>query len=85
MTDGTIIIFFYVDDLGLIYHRRHAARVSTLKQDLAAALEIKELGPIDWFLGIKIIRDRTRRLLWLSQADYIDNVRAIPHFGDEGT
>ena len=55
MTDGTIIIFFHVDDLGLAYHRRHAARVSTLKQDPAAALEIKELGPFDWFLGIKII------------------------------
>ena len=74
MTDGTIMIFLYVDDIGVIYHARHTARANALKQVLASALEINELGPIDWFLGIKVIRNRSRRLLWLSQSNYIDKI-----------
>ena len=33
--------------------------------------------PLQWFLGMEILRDRTRRLLWLSQASYIDKIAAL--------
>ena len=29
---------------------------------------------MQWFLGIQVHRDRTRRLLWLSQTAYIDKI-----------
>lgn len=31
------------------------------------------LGELDWFLGIKIVRDRTNKHIYLSQGQYIDN------------
>ena len=31
-------------------------------------------GGIEWFLGIRVIRDRSKRLLWLSQEAYIDKM-----------
>ena len=35
---------------------------------------MKSLGEIEWFLGIRVIRDRSKRLLWLSQEVYIDKM-----------
>ncbi|PFH59927.1 hypothetical protein XA68_11696 [Ophiocordyceps unilateralis] len=32
---------------------------------------IKELGPLRWFLGIEVIRDRGNRRIWLSQQSYV--------------
>ena len=41
---------------------------------LLEGLEIKDLGDLTWFLGIRIIRDRENRKLWLSQDSYIDKI-----------
>ena len=68
------LLFFYVDDIGIIYRSRYAVRAHNFEQDLAAAFEINELGPIEWFLEIKVVRDRPRRRLWLSQSDYLYKV-----------
>lgn len=35
---------------------------------------MKDLGEVSYVLGIKIIRDRKKKLLALSQASYIDKV-----------
>ena len=35
---------------------------------------MRDLGDLRWFLGIRIIRDRERRRIWLSQDSYIENV-----------
>jgi hypothetical protein len=32
---------------------------------------------LQWFLGIQILRDRTRRLIWLSQASYIKKIAKL--------
>ncbi|PHH73665.1 hypothetical protein CDD80_3647 [Ophiocordyceps camponoti-rufipedis] len=46
-------------------------------------IELKDLGELKWFLGIKIHRDRTLRKLWLSQESYIDKIAArFSHFID---
>lgn len=36
--------------------------------------ELKDLGELSWFLGIRIIRDRGQRKLWLCQDSYIDKI-----------
>ena len=46
------------------------------------AFEIKDLGDGNHILGIQIIRDRTKRLLYLSQKDYICKV--LQRFNMEG-
>src|SRR2546429_3447719 len=36
--------------------------------------EMRDLGDIDWFLGIRVIWDRPACKLWLSQDTYIDKL-----------
>ena len=46
------------------------------------AFEMKDLGDANHILGMRIIRDRTKRLLYLSQKDHVCKV--LQHFNMEG-
>ena len=35
---------------------------------------MREIGDLKWFLGIRVIRDRAQRKLWLCQDAYIEKV-----------
>lgn len=77
MTDDKIIVFFYVDDLGVLY--RHGLEEDFLRfdQDLKETYQVKDLGEINWFLfGIRVTRDRDQGKLWLSQDSYITKIVA---------
>jgi hypothetical protein len=37
---------------------------------------MRDLGDLRWFLGIRIVRDRDRRRIWLSQDSHIENIVA---------
>ncbi|KAK2417007.1 secreted RxLR effector protein [Trifolium repens] len=71
---GSKIVFLvlYVDDILLIGND-----VSTLQQVktwLGNCFSMKDLGEAAYILGIRIYRDRSQRLLGLSQSTYIDKV-----------
>ncbi|KAK1912922.1 hypothetical protein P3342_004858 [Pyrenophora teres f. teres] len=74
--DG-IIIFFYVDDIILAYHKdmEHQA------QQAIKRLQDKYLftggNDLQWFLGVEIIRDRESRTIQLSQAAYADKISRL--------
>ena len=44
------------------------------KQMLMNRYEMHDLGELSWFLGIRILRDRAARKLWLCQDAYFDKV-----------
>ena len=69
-----LIIFFYVDDVVALYHRRNSQRWESFKQNLFQQYEFKDMGEVKWFIGIRVIRDRSQRKLWLCQDSYIDRV-----------
>ena len=48
--------------------------MTDVKEWLANQFQMKDLGEASYVLGIKIIRDRKKKLLALSQASYIDKV-----------
>jgi hypothetical protein len=48
--------------------------VDEFEQKLRAKYEVRELGEAKHFLGIRIVRDRTDRKLWLLQDSYIDKM-----------
>ena len=73
-TDGTLTFYFFVDDMALVYHRRHQQRAEQFTNELMRAFEIKQLGDLSWYLGIKVTRDRATRELWLSQKAYIEKI-----------
>ena len=44
------------------------------KNSLKTIFSMKDMGEAKYILGIKIYRDRSRRLIGLSQCVYIDNI-----------
>lgn len=71
--DG-IIFFFYVDDIGVIYLATKQAETVRIISELMKQFEFRELGEINWFLGIRIIRDRNQHMIWLCQDAYIERI-----------
>ncbi|XP_070039071.1 uncharacterized protein [Nicotiana tomentosiformis] len=69
---GSTIIFLvlYVDDILLIGNEYRHCKVPRL----GYLISMKDLGETSYILGIKIYRDRSRKLLGLSQSLYIDAI-----------
>ena len=73
-TSGSAIIFLvlYVDDILIIGN--DVSVLQSVKIWLSKQFSIKNLGKASYILGIRICRDRSNRLLGLSQSTYIDKV-----------
>ena len=48
--------------------------IERVKAELAAAFEMVDMGPISFYLGLKVERDRQKRTLKLSQPSYIEKI-----------
>ena len=73
-TNQHMIVFFFVDDICVIYDKCHTHQVDAFEATLFATYEMTSLGEIEWFLGIRVTRDRSSRQLWLCQDSYIDKL-----------
>lgn len=51
--DGPMILLLYVDDLFLTGNKKITAEH---KRDLSAELEMKDMGPLHYFLGLEVAR-----------------------------
>ena len=73
-TSGSEVIFLvlYVDDILLIGN--DVSVLQFVKILLSKNFSMKDLGEARYILGIKIYRDRSKRLLSLSQSTYIDKM-----------
>ncbi|KAJ9566849.1 hypothetical protein OSB04_002815 [Centaurea solstitialis] len=71
---GSIVTFLvlYVDDILLIGN--DIPTLQSVKAWLSKCFQIKDLGEAAYILGIKIYRNRSRRLIGLSQGTYIDKL-----------
>ncbi|KAI3777237.1 hypothetical protein L1987_47035 [Smallanthus sonchifolius] len=71
---GSTISFLilYVDDILIIGN--NIPMLDKVKQWLGSCFAMKDLGEAAYILGIKIYRDRSKRLLGLSQSTYIDKM-----------
>ena len=71
---GSAIVFLvlYVDDILLVGN--DIPTLQSVKSWLGKCFSMKDLGKATYILGIKIYRDRSQRLLGLSQSGYIDKV-----------
>ena len=61
-----------MDDILLIGN--DISMLNSVKESSNGKFSMKDLGDAVYILGIKIYRDRSRRLLGLSQSTYIDKV-----------
>jgi hypothetical protein len=51
-TDGRLIVFFYVDDIAVLFTKKDLPRLEEFKVKLLNQYEIHALGDLQWFLGI---------------------------------
>ncbi|MCO5595683.1 hypothetical protein L7F22_049728 [Adiantum nelumboides] len=73
MADGSLqILILYVDDMLIAGKDKH--NVDALKGKLSETFDMKDLGDASHILGMRIIRDRNRGLLYLSQQTYVEKV-----------
>ena len=69
--NGRIIVFFYVDDIALLATRQNRGELERVRAALKETFEIYDNGDMRWSLGIRILRNRRERKLWLLQDSYI--------------
>ena len=76
-----VILVLYVDDILLI--ENDVPMLQLVKTWLSSKFFMKDLGEASYILGIKIYRDRSKRMLGLSQSRYIDLV--LKRFSMDGS
>ena len=76
MIKNSIICFYFVDDIVFAFRQRDRLEVQEIIKNLKKPFTLKEMGDLKWFLGIYIIRDRQKKILWLSQLSYIEKVKS---------
>ncbi|CAI7914255.1 unnamed protein product [Closterium sp. NIES-54] len=72
--DGVVCwVLVYVDDL--LAASSSTKMLKELKELLESAFELREISPVQKYLGLEIVRDRSAGKLWLHQQDYADKLR----------
>lgn len=74
--DG-LIIFFYVDDIILAYHKSKTTEAEQAVKLLIRKYTTTGGDDLQWFLGVEVIRKRDQRLIHLSQAAYAEKISRL--------
>lgn len=82
MANDNTIVFFYVDDIIFLFKASNKPKVYTTLAELQSRYQLRILPKGNWFLGIRIIRNRSTRQIWLCQDSYIDKITAKLHQND---
>ncbi|CAI7882759.1 unnamed protein product [Closterium sp. NIES-54] len=65
-------LLVYVDDL--LAASRSQSLLGELRDLLQSAFQLREISPVEKYLGLQLIRDRPTKRLWLHQGAYVDKV-----------
>ena len=66
------MIAVYVDDIVLA--GKSERKLSEVKNALAARFDVKDLGKLHYFVGVKVVQDQENVRIWIGQPAYTDNV-----------
>jgi len=69
----------------VIYHKDNEEKVNQFKDEFMKHFPMRDMGELKWFLGIRIIRDRAQRKLWMCQDSYIEKIANRFHLADVKT
>ena len=75
-----IILSLYVDDI--LIAGNYNTFIDVTKKSLSSNFEMKDMREASYVLGVKILRDRSKRLLGLSQEMYIKKMLKRYHMHD---
>lgn len=76
-----VIVPVFVDDMTLVSKSKQ--KIAELKEELKKHFKLRDLGPTEFLLGVKIERDRSNRTLHLSQHQYTPDVLSRSHVGSK--
>ena len=68
----TVIIAVYVDDI--LIAGKTDKRIVEVKAAIAAHFEVKDMGDLHYFLGVKVVQDLKAGTIWLGQPAYSENI-----------
>ena len=54
-SDRIVIIVFYIDDILVLYHKKHLAKAEALIEEIKVAYKLEDYRVVEWFLSIRII------------------------------
>ena len=76
-TDGEpVIIAVYVDDI--LVAGRTDKRIAEVKTTIANQFDVKDMGKLYYFLGVKVVQDLEAGTIWMGQPTYTENL--VSHF-----
>ena len=75
-----VILSLYVDDILLASNNKEYVQI--IKEWLSSNFDMKDMGEAAYILGVKIERDRSKKMLALSQEHYIKKVLEKFHMQD---
>ncbi|KAI1004940.1 hypothetical protein K3495_g3273 [Podosphaera aphanis] len=75
-TNHFMTLIFYVDDIMITFDRQDTHNADKFIENLSRMYEIRRISDDSYYLGIRIIRDRSTKRLWLSQQGYIESLKS---------
>ena len=69
-----MIVFFFVNDIVVLYNKFYTNKVDTFQAQVFLTYKIRNIGEVEWFLGIWITHDRQLQQIQLYQDSYIDKL-----------
>ncbi|KAM4062471.1 reverse transcriptase (RNA-dependent DNA polymerase) [Hirsutella rhossiliensis] len=72
-TNGKILALVYVDDILILNPRQEKKAVNDLVQHLQSKYDLRE-EEFKWYLGIRVVRDRPNRKIYLCQDAYVEKI-----------
>ncbi|EED14304.1 conserved hypothetical protein [Talaromyces stipitatus ATCC 10500] len=70
-----VLILFFVDDILVFYDKdKKQAIFEETEKGLTSKYELRKMDKFEWFLNIRILRDRAQRKIWLCQDSYIAKI-----------
>jgi hypothetical protein len=78
-TNEWLIVFFYVDDIVLLFQEKDSHKYAEFKKNLMNRYKIRDIGDLTWFLGIRVTRDFEQWKIWLCQDSYIEKIAQTFH------
>ncbi|RKF83538.1 Retrovirus-related Pol polyprotein from transposon TNT 1-94 [Golovinomyces cichoracearum] len=69
-----LILWFHVEGIAAFYHARNRDSFEEFRNALFKAYTVSDMGELKWFLGIRIIRDKSERKIRILQDSYIEKI-----------
>lgn len=73
-TNGRLILFYYVDDIVVLARPTDVELHRQFERVFTKLYNVRCLGDLKWFLGIRIVRDVVNGKAWMLQDSYITKV-----------